>query len=234
MNFEKILAILEKSYPGLRKDGLMQLARMLALQVSNEEELNSVIGKLTQESVEGFVKSYRSDVDKEVSESSKKIEARLKAKYDPQTMQEPTNKDRQPGGGPKDDSASIKEIIAQAVAEQIKPLNEMLSGFEQEKVLAGRKAMLQDALSRCKNKSFSEQTLKDFGRMSFKDQEAFNEYLEEKKADIETANQEFANSQLGNGIQPLLSSKDQNGISSAVSEYLKGKGENKMGGKPLT
>ena len=75
---EKILALLQAKFAGVRKDGLNHLARSLALQATNEEEASALIEKLTKEQVETFVKEYRAEVDKRFLEGNKTFETNLK------------------------------------------------------------------------------------------------------------------------------------------------------------
>ena len=77
-----ILALLVAKFQGARKDGLNVLAGILALQASTEDEAKALVEKITEAQVNEFIKDYRKDVDKEVSESNKTFEANLRKKYD--------------------------------------------------------------------------------------------------------------------------------------------------------
>ena len=79
---ETILALLIAKFSGVRKDGLAALARSLALQCTTEDEAKALVDKITDAQVNEFVRDYRADVDKEVSESNKTFETNLKKKYD--------------------------------------------------------------------------------------------------------------------------------------------------------
>ena len=68
MNFQQILALLIAKFSGVRKDGLEQMARTLALQCTNEDEAKTLVEKITDAQVNEFVKEYRKIVDKEVSD----------------------------------------------------------------------------------------------------------------------------------------------------------------------
>lgn len=56
---ETILALLLAQFVGVRKDGLTQLARSLALQCTTEEEAKALVDKLTDAQVKEFVKEFR-------------------------------------------------------------------------------------------------------------------------------------------------------------------------------
>ncbi len=79
---EVILALLIAKFSGVRKDVLNHLARTFALQATNENEAKALVDKITDAQVNEFVKEFRTDVDKEVSESNKTFEANLKKKYE--------------------------------------------------------------------------------------------------------------------------------------------------------
>ena len=57
--FEKILELLTSKFTGIRKDAIEMLARNLALQCDNDDDVTAAIGKLTDEKVNEFVKGYR-------------------------------------------------------------------------------------------------------------------------------------------------------------------------------
>lgn len=229
---QTILALLLAKFSGVRKDGLQALARSLALQCTTEDEAKSLVDKITDAQVNEFVKDYRADVDKEVSESNKTFEANLKKKFDLVAKTEPG------GGGVKkeDEPGDISEIVRNAVAEAVKPFQEKLSRYEADNVEKSRLQTLTEKLKGCKDENFKEQTLKDFKRMSFNTDDDFNEYLNEKTADIEKANQHVANTALGNGAgSPLFTQKEESGISKAVADYVNAQKpeNNKFAGKEL-
>lgn len=217
--FKTILALLIAAFgnvTGVRKDGLTNLARGLSLQATNDEEAKAIVDKLTEAQVIEFCKGYRQDVDKEVSESNKTLEANIRKKFnikdDPKT---------EPGGdgGEKDDIAAI---VKAAVDAALAPMKETIDGFKAKEVGKTRLQALEDALKDCKDENFKAQTLKDFGRMSFASDDDFNEYLSGKTADVKTANQRVADDALRGGGAPLFSQKEaETGVSKGVSEFIK-------------
>ena len=152
MNFEQILALLVAKFQGVRKDGLTQVARIIALQCANEEEAKNLVEKITDAQVNDFVKEFRKGVDKEVSEAGKTLETNLKKKYD--FVEKKTDPDPNDGGAdPKPND--IAAIVANAVAGAVKPLQERLEKYEQGEISKTRLQALQDKLSACKDKTFS-------------------------------------------------------------------------------
>lgn len=214
-----ILALLVAKFQGVRKDALGVLAGVLALQATNEDEAKALVEKVTDAQVTEFAKDYRADVDKEVSDSNRTFEANLKKKFNFVAKQtEPGGK-----GGKEDepDPNDISAVIKAAVAEAVKPFQEKLSGYEADNIAKSRLQALNEKLKGCKDENFKAQTLKDFARMNFKDDEDFNEYLTGKATDIETANQGVADAELNKGAgSPLFSQKEESGISKGVADYV--------------
>lgn len=210
-----ILALLVAKFQGARKDGLNVLASILALQASTEDEAKALVEKITDAQVNEIIKDYRKDVDKEVSESNKTFEANLRKKYDFK------EKEVEPGNEPSKNPNDIAEIVKAAVAAAVKPFEEKLSGYETKNIADSRLAKLNEKLNDCKDETFKAQTLKDFARMTFATDDDFTQYLNDKTADIATANQNMANAALGGASgKPLFAQKGDDGISKGVADYV--------------
>lgn len=210
-----ILALLVAKFQGARKDGLNVLAGILALQASTEDEAKALVEKITDAQVNDFIKDYRKDVDKEVSESNKTFETNLRKKYDFK------EKEVEPGNDPSKNPNDIAEIVKAAVAAAVKPFEEKLSGYETKNIADSRLAKLNEKMNDCKDETFKAQTLKDFARMKFETDDEFAEYLKDKETDIATANQNVANAALGGASgKPLFAQKGDDGISKGVADYV--------------
>ena len=210
-----ILALLVAKFQGVRKDALGVLAGVLALQATNEDEAKALVEKVTDAQVTEFAKDYRADVDKEVSESNKTFETNLRKKYDFKEKQ------NEPGIPPTENPNDIAAIVKEAVAAAVKPFEEKLSGYETKNIADSRLAKLNEKLNGCKDETFKAQTLKDFARMTFANDDDFTQYLNDKTADIATANQNVANAALGGASgKPLFAQKGDDGISKGVADYV--------------
>lgn len=210
-----ILALLVAKFQGARKDGLNVLAGILALQASTEDEAKALVEKITDAQVNEFIKDYRKDVDKEVSESNKTFETNLRKKYDFK------EKETEPGGDPNKNPENLAEIVKAAVAAAVKPFEEKLSGYETKNIADSRLAKLNEKLNECKDETFKAQTLKDFARMTFANDDDFTQYLNDKTTDIANANQNVANAALGGASgKPLFAQKGDDGISKGVADYV--------------
>lgn len=215
---DKILALLMAAFAGVRKDGLNSLARTLALQATTDDEAKALVDKLTKTQVDEYVKEFRAEVDKEVSDSNKTYENNLKKKFDFVEKKEPVpGGDPDPAGGnPNDIAAMVKSAIAEAV----KPLQTELEKYKAGDVAKTRLQSLTEKLNECKDETFKAKALKDFSRMNFDSDESFNEYLTDTETDIATANQNLADSSLAAQGRPLFAQKNEQGVSSGVSQYL--------------
>ena len=210
-----ILALLVAKFQGARKDGLNVLAGILALQASTEDEAKALVEKITDAQVNEFIKDYRKDVDKEVSESNKTFETNLRKKYDFK------EKEVEPGNDPSKNPNDIAEIVKAAVAAAVKPFEEKLSGYETKNIADSRLAKLNEKLNDCKDETFKAQTLKDFARMTFSNDDDFAQYLNDKTTDIANANQNVANAALGGASgKPLFAQKGDDGISKGVADFV--------------
>ena len=214
--FEKIIELLTAKFTGIRKDAIEMLARNLALQCDNDDDLTAAIGKLTDEKVNEFVKGYRSQVDKEVSASISANEKNLRKKYDFIEKKIDGNEPKKTEGN---DANDISAIINAAIAKAIEPFQNEISNLKQENTSKSRLQQVNDKLNACKNDVYKNQMLKAYQKMAFADDEKFNEYLTELDSDIAEANQSFANDSL-RGVKPLKSEVNNDGVSKAVSDFI--------------
>lgn len=232
MTLEQILALLVAKFQGVRKDGLAQIARTIMLQATTEEEAQAVIDKLDESKVKAVVTDYRKEVDKEVSEANKTFEGNLKKKFNLVPVEDP-GKNPDPT---KPDPNDVAAIVKAAVAEAVKPFQDKLSGFEGQQVTKTRLQQLEGIFKEDTPESYKAKVLKDFGRMSFETDEAFNEYLSETQSDFDAFNQELANNGLSQHGKPAFNqSRNKDGISTGVAEYIADQkaSEESLGGKEV-
>ncbi|MDR1592364.1 MAG: hypothetical protein LBS16_05720 [Prevotellaceae bacterium] len=201
---EKILALLQSQFAGVRKDGLNHIANVLAFQVTTEDEAKTLVGKLTAEQVNSFIADWRKEADAEISKANKTYEDGLKKKYDfTEKKPEPANPTPpEPGTAGTFDAAAIQKLIADSITAATKPLLEKVAAFESGNVAKTRLQALNDKLKDCNDATFKAKALKDFARMTFETDEAFTEYLTDTETDVKTANQHFADSGLSNFEPP--------------------------------
>ena len=212
-----ILALLAAKFPGVRKDGLNMLARLMALQTETEDEAKAAVERLTRDGVDAFVRDFRSDVDKEVSDGTRTFEENLRRKFDlVEKQSEPHADEVKPKADPMpkkregaDAETDLQAVVANAVANAVKPLKEQLERYERGNVNQSRLQALTDRLNACKDESFRAKALKDFGRMTFDTEEAFNEYLTDTETDVADANKRMADAKLaGMGLRAPAASAE--------------------------
>lgn len=221
-----ILRLLQVRFVGARPDGLRVLARSLALQAATEEEAQKVVEALTQANVDDYIKEFRSDVDKEVTESVKKVSDKMKVKEP-----EPT-----PGGIKPGEEKPAADDIQSLIAAAVKPLTDQLASMQTAGVQHSRESAFAKKLESCTDEMFKTSQKDSFGYMQFKDEESFNTYIEGLDKHIQTANQGVIDQKLANAGQPFRGSVAEDGISAAMHARLEekvGKGEASMGGKEL-
>lgn len=199
---EKLFALLIAKFAGVRKDGLTQLARALSLQAANDEEAEALIGKLTKDQVDTYIKEFRADVDKEVTEGNKTFEANLKKKYE--LVEKNNESDPKDPPAPEPDKNDVQAVIKAAILEAVKPLQDKLAGLEQGNIAKSRLQQLNAKIADCKDEVFKTKVVKDFSRMKFETDEEFTEYLTETETDVTTVNQNLANASLVGQGQPIF------------------------------
>ena len=226
---EKILALLMAAYSGVRKDGLAHLAAALALQATTEDEAKTLVEKLTEAQVNDFVKDYRKDVDKEVSDANKTYEGTLKKKFDFVEKKSDPGKDPDPTKtDPKNEDVPV---WAKALLDQNKALADELSAFKGQKITETRLQTLEGKFAGVPD-SYKNQRLADAKLfINTLDDNAFNEYLTKTESDIAAFNQEMADKGLSGQGKPMFGQKDNNGVSSGVAAFIQSQTQEKS---PLT
>lgn len=224
-----ILALLIAKFSGVRKDGLAQLATALSLQADKEEDATALIEKISADKVNNFVRDWRSDVDKEVSTSTKTFEQGLKDKFDlveKKGDEKPKEKEMESNDTP---------AWAKALIDANKILSDKINGFEGQEVNKTRLQTISEKLNGITDETFKAKTLKDFSRMKFDTDEEFNEYLTDTETDVTAFNQSQANQGLSGHGKPFMGGQNKDGVSSAVADFIASKTDDtkSMGGKEL-
>ena len=189
---EKILALLIAKFSGVRKDGLQQLARSMALQAADEAAAQALVDAISDTQVTEFVKDWRAEVDSETTKAIKANEDKLKSKFNfVEKKGEPTPP------APDDAPAWAKTII-----DDNKTLKEELAALKSGKTTDVRKTKLEEALKDAAPK-FKETIVRQFGRMSFATDEEFDAFVAETQTDAKEFVQQSANSGLGAHGKPF-------------------------------
>lgn len=222
-----ILALLQSKFAGVRKDGLQQLAAVISVQVANEEEANEVVGKLTADKVSKFVTDWRKTTDAEIAKANKTHEDGLRRKYDFKEKEAPgepkPGEETPPTGG-----ALTAEQIRAIVREENKTLRDEYASFRAEKTATTRREQFVAKLDAAKIEGKQRDLLlRNFDRVTFKDDDDFNGYLTEMQGDIDAIAQEQSDHDLNNHEKPVFGAVNKDGISAGVADYIASQSESK-------
>ena len=221
MELNEIVALLETQFPGVRKDGLNQLARVIAMQVNTKEEATGIVGKLTAEAVAKFVADWRKDADAEIDKANKTREDNLRKKYD-FVEKKPEEDGTPPAPAGTLDAATVQAMITNAVKEATKGLQSEVTSLQSAAVTANRRETLVKELADVPE-AYKAKVLKDFDRVAklggFADENAFNE----TKNDVAAFGQELADRGLSLHEKPVLGSPNKDGVSAGVESYIQAK-----------
>lgn len=217
---EKILALLQTKFAGVRTDGLNQLATTMALTVTTEEEATQTVEKLTAEMVGQFITDWRKDIDSEITKANKTHEENLKKKFN--FVEKGAHlKDPEPEPNPNPNPPALtSEAIAAIVQKAIEPFASELNSIKTTKVIETRKQLLSKELETLEEE-FRDPFIKAFDRMTFTDEEDFNSHLENVKSDVAKLNQSLIDKGLS-GNRPIMSfgKSNKEGVSEATQAFI--------------
>lgn len=200
---EKLLVALKTKYKtfGFGDKAFDGVADYLSKTVTEESAIETAIS-----GVEGLLKAFQGDIDTVRNEKSglQKQLDELKAKGT-ENKDDPTKQD--PPKEKTDIEKTIEAAFASYSEKVITPLVDSIKGIQGEKLQTSRydqlKGKLDDAPA-----PYRDKILKDFKRLSFKDDNDFNEYLEETATDKEAAKQDFANNVFKETVPPSSGSEN--------------------------
>lgn len=237
---EKILALLVAQFQGVRKDGLNQLARSIALTVDTEEAATAAVGKLTADSVNKFVTDWRKDADAEITKANKTYEDGLKSKYDfVEKKQEGTGGTPTPPAIPEGTltAETVQKIVTEAVKAATNGLQTEVANLKGSAITANRREELVKVFGETVPESYKNAILEGFEGRTFADDNAFNEYLNHTKENVAAFSQELADKGLSLHEKPVFGTVNKDGVSAGVASYIQTKADeaqNKgLGGKEV-
>ncbi|MDR2139767.1 MAG: hypothetical protein LBP50_09500 [Tannerella sp.] len=221
---EKIQALLEAKFQGVRKDGLNHLAGALALQVNTEEEAASAVDGLSAEQVNRFVTDWRREVDAEITKANKTHEDGLRKKYDFAEKKPDKPEESPPAKLPEGtlDAEAIQRIVIDTVHATAGDIMKKVTALEGS--IAGRRwrEVLEKELADVPE-VYRGKVLKDFDRMTFPDEDSFNGYLNDTRKDVEAFTQELSDLKLSGIGRPIFGTSGTDGVSAGVQNYIKEK-----------
>lgn len=203
-----IRALLQSDFGGVQLSAARvdELAKRLDGKVENEDQVKEKLSVLND--LLPF-----SDIAKE-DDRQRSLNSELEKLKKGAGKSEEKGEGGSAGAGTEDVPAWAKAII-----EGNKAVTEKLAALEGQKVVNDRKSLIQAKLKDA-GEDYSAKVLRDFGRMSFADDAAFEEYLSDVEADYASHVQATAESKLGNDA-PFVGIADAKGqVSDAVVENI--------------
>lgn len=212
--FELILKALKTKYPGVDAKILERIAKKKAETTTKEEEVKTVVDGVTFQSI------IESEGDRRANEAQTTAITNYEKKYklkDGKAIDqpEPPKPNEPPVGGASDE---VKQMFAKMEQEN-KTMREQLNGILQEKQSNQRKAKF-EALFEGASDKLKERYMRNYDRLTFKDDEDFNGWLDTQKPFVENDIKEEKAS--GAAGTPPLGGKRKPGEQAdpAVTAYL--------------
>lgn len=175
---EKILQALKDKFVGFDAKTLDRIADKLTAKVTKEEEVETAVAGVT---FQELADSYKdAAVTSAVSTAVKNYESKYKIKDGKPVVQQDTTP---PPADPN--VAALMEQIKQQ-SEQIAALNTMFAAQQQQTIAEERLARVKGVI-KAAPEAFRTMTEQAFGLMTFKDNEAFDAYLDSVKTTAEAA-----------------------------------------------
>lgn len=219
---EQILALLKAQFSGVREDGLQQLAAAIGLQVETKEQATEIVGKLTAEKVDNFVKDWRKKADAEIARANQTYENGLKEKYDfvekGKPAPQPTPKPQpQPGG-------ITLEQIKELIHSEMQGIQQSITDINATRVAADRETRFVKALDDAGIKGKTRDLLLDgYKGRTFKDDADFETFMTTQGTELAALAQEQADKGLLSGGKPIFGAVNEQGVSKAVADYIASK-----------
>ena len=153
-----------------------------------DENLNDIVSKSKTS-----LQATQAENDRRASKLSKEVE---KLKSQLEQKQEP--KDEKPKDEPKADGKEpdVWEQRFNKLAELVERQNSSIEGLYKEKQQTSRRSQYESIYKDVKDEKFKANQLAKFDRMTFKDDEDFNSFLETETNDVKDFNQSQANENL--------------------------------------
>ena len=216
---QQILALLKAQFPGVREDGLQQLAAALSLQVETKEQATELVGKLTAEKVDNYVKDWRKKADAEIAKANQTFESGLKEKYDFVEKGKPAS---QPNPQPKPTPGGITlEQIKELIHSEMADVHQSITDINAGRVAADREARFVKALDDAGIKGKTRDLLLDgFKGRTFADDAAFESFMTTQGTELTALAQEQADKGLLSGGKPIFGAVNEQGVSKAVQDYI--------------
>ncbi len=205
-----IRALLQTKFGGAQLSAARvdELAKRFEGKVTTEEELEAKMGAINE--YLPFTDLAKDD------DRARSVQAELDKLKTPAPAPQPTPPEPTPVPTP----AASEEVPAwaKAIIDGNKTVTEKLAALEGQKVVNDRRSIIQAKLKDA-GEDYSAKVLRDFGRMSFQDDAAFDAYLADVETDFANHTQTQAESKLGKD-SPFSSVGKDGKVKEATKEEL--------------
>lgn len=186
---DKVLQQLKTKYSklGLSDKVLDKMADTIVAKITEESEIETAVA-----GVEDLLKTFQSDSDKRVTDAVSKAKT---TKQDPKTETD--------GDKPAGDGDAAAQAIAAVVQQAVAPLVAKIQALESGNTSKSRREVLESKLKDA-NQTVKTKILKDFDRMSFKDDAEFDAYIAETETDLGELSKSFTETNLGQNGRPMV------------------------------
>ena len=178
----KILDALKAKFEGVAVTILSRVADKLAKTVTKEEEVETAVDGVS------FQQIIEAESDRRATEATQSAVANYEKKHNLKEGKPVTGgaqeQETEPTSIPAVMGANNADL-AKLIADAIKPFADKIAGLEAGKIADTRKQQLDAVISNASEK-YKTRISKDYGRMSWKDDEDYNAWLDEIRAEAET------------------------------------------------
>lgn len=185
---KELLDALKAKFVGVSDAILGRIADKLAKTASSDEDVANLVEGVTFQNV---LESYGDSRATEAQQSAVTNYEKKHGLKDGKRVEEPKKEEPKKEEPKKEEGDDLASQIAAAVAAAMKPLNDELAAMKSEKTAISRKERLAGILGKAPER-VRERYEKDFVRMSFKDDEDFNSWVDEITPDVEAITNDFA------------------------------------------
>jgi hypothetical protein len=221
--FEQILEGLKTKYPGVGAKTLERIAKKMAKTVTKEEDVKTAVDGVTFQQLIDNEGDFRATQATETSIANYEQKFGLKNGKPVEKPQDPPIQKEKKPDEPQVPQDETQKMLKQLLDNQ-KALTDELAAIKTEKIGNSRKGRLTEMLKEADDKTRN-RYLRDFDRLTFKDEDDFNGWLDERKPEIdEDIKSVKAAGASASAPKGGATHRKQGEVDPAVKEYLdKGK-----------
>ena len=180
---QEIINALTTKFPGVDAKIISRYAAKIAKTVTTSEEVTTAVEGVT---IQNIIESYG---DSRATDASQTAVSNYEKKHG---LKEGKKVE---GGGPKEENEPTPKgddtpAWAKKLISDNEELRRELTTLKGGRIEDTRKKQLDGILNRSKREDYKSRITKDFGRITFKDDEDFNAWLEEVKTDVDSQEKE--------------------------------------------